>query len=216
MNENIIRQMKFWDKDARNFDAIYSHRKGRLGNFLDSLFRWDMYERYNYTMWNAEPIRNRTFLDIGCGTGRYSLEFARRGASKVIGLDISQKMINICNQRAQDEGLGDITSFIGSDLLGFCTQDKFDVCIGIGLFDYIKEPVSVISKMRESIQDRAIMSFPKFGTWRAPVRKARLSLKGCHVYFYTLKKLEKMLKMAGFKRYNLQEIGQLYCVTAFV
>lgn len=212
----INRQMKFWDREAHSFDAIYSHKKNRLGVFLDSVFRWDMYERYKYTMEHSEPIKSRSFLDVGCGTGMYSLEFARRGASKVVGLDIAQEMISICEKRARDEGLGDSTSFIMSDLLEFRSQEKFDVSIGIGLFDYIEEPVSVISKMRESIQDRAIMSFPKFWTWRAPVRKARLNLKRCDVHFYTLKTLDKMLKLAGFKRYKVQEIGQLYCVTAFV
>ncbi len=212
----ITRQMKFWDREAHSFDAIYSHKKNRFGVFLDSVFRWDMYERYKYTMEHSEPIKSRSFLDVGCGTGMYSLEFARRGASKVVGLDIAQEMISICQKRARDEGLGDSTSFIMSDLLEFHTQEKFDVSIGIGLFDYIKDPISVIVKMRESIQDRAIMSFPKFWTWRAPVRKARLSLKGCDVHFYTLKKIDKMLKLAGFKRYKVQEIGQLYCVTAFV
>ncbi len=212
----ITRQMKFWDREAHSFDAIYSHKKNRFGVFLDSVFRWDMYERYKYTMEHSEPIRSRSFLDVGCGTGMYSLEFARRGASKVVGLDISQKMISICEGRARDEGLGDSTSFIISDLLEFRTQEKFDVSIGIGLFDYIENPISVISKMRESIQDRAIMSFPKFWTWRAPVRKARLSLKRCDVHFYTIKKIDKILKLAGFKKYKVQEIGQLYCVTAFV
>jgi cyclopropane fatty-acyl-phospholipid synthase-like methyltransferase len=167
-------------------------------------------------MANSEPIRNRSFLDVGCGTGMYSLEFARRGAAKVVGLDISQEMLNICEKRARDEGLGNRTSFVLSDLLEFHAQDKFDVSIGIGLFDYIKDPIPVMSKIRECTRDRAIMTFPKFGTWRSPVRKVRLALKRCDVYFYTLKRLEETMKMAGFKKYDIQKIGQLYCVTAFV
>lgn len=218
MNNKISIQKNFWDKEANTFDAIYSHKKSKLGNFLDSIFRWDMYARFDYTMENSQPIQNRTFLDVGCGTGYYSLELARRDARKVIGIDISEIMVKICQQRAANaakEQLGDRCFFIQTDLIEYQPDSKFDVCIGIGLFDYIKEPLPVLMKMRECVQDKVIMSFPRFWTWRAPVRKIRLGLKQCDVYFYTKARIDSLLKKAGFKRYNIQKIGQLYCVSAF-
>ena len=39
--------------------------------------------------------------------------------------------------------------------------------------------------MRELSKDKAILAFPRFWTWRAPVRKVRLNARGCDVYFYT-------------------------------
>jgi hypothetical protein len=69
--------------------------------------------------------------------------------------------------------------------------------------------------MRESVSDRAVLSFPRFWTWRAPVRKLRLGLKGCDVYFYTVTEIDRLLKAAGFARYEIESVGQLHCVTAF-
>lgn len=43
-------------------------------------------------------------LDVGCGTGRYALKLARRGAS-VTALDQSPEMLTVARQAAQQEGL---------------------------------------------------------------------------------------------------------------
>lgn len=43
-------------------------------------------------------------LDVGCGTGGFSLEFARRGV-EVIGVDPSSGMLNLAKQKAVEQGL---------------------------------------------------------------------------------------------------------------
>ncbi|MCK4334408.1 methyltransferase domain-containing protein [candidate division WOR-3 bacterium] len=213
--DEIVTQKDFWDREADNFDSIYSHEKSRMSNFLDKIFRWDMYARYKYTLKNSQPISGKTFLDVGCGSGRYSLELARRNAKQVVGIDVSGNMIETCKRRSAEEGLSDRTLFVQADLLGYDLEHKVDVCIGIGLFDYVKDPLPVLKKMRESSEHRAIVSFPRAWTWRVPLRKSRLWLKGCPVYFYTKSKVDELLNQAGFKGYELAKIGQLYCVTAF-
>jgi hypothetical protein len=100
-------------------------------------------------------------------------------------------------------------------LLAYQQAAQFDVCIGIGLFDYIREPLPVLAKMRSVITDRAVISLPLQWTWRAPVRKMRLSLRGCDVFFYSLERVTELLQQAGFRRHEVERVGQLYCVTAF-
>lgn len=216
MNKDLLKQKDYWDGQVNDFDSIYARSKSRFDNWIDATFRWDMYARFDYAMENSEPIQGRTFLDVGCGTGRYALEFARRGARRVVGIDIAEKMLAVCEQRAREARLEDRCTFIHADLTQYSFDSKFEVCVGMGLFDYIREPLPVLTKMREVTSDRAIMSFPRFWTWRAPVRKVRLALRGCDVYFYTKERLGALLKQAGFKRYALSRVGQLYCVTAFV
>lgn len=216
MNQDLLRQKDYWDREVDDLDSIYARSKSRFSNWIDATFRWDMYARFDYTMENAEPIQGRSFLDVGCGTGRYALEFARRGARRVVGIDIAENMLAVCEKRAREAHLDDRCAFLRTDLTQYTPDEPFDVCIGIGLFDYIREPLPVLSKMREVVTDRAIMSLPRFWTWRAPVRRARLALRGCDVYFYTTGRIDALLKQAGFKRYTLKQVGQLYCVTAFV
>ena len=215
MNIDIMRQRDYWNKEVRVFDSIYSHEKSKLGNILDSVFRWDMYKRYEYSLENAEPIQERTFLDVGCGTGRYALDLARRNALKVVGIDISDSMIQVCQQRARIENLHDRTMFLQTDLLEYRPETKFDVTIGIGLFDYIKDPLSILGKMHQVTNSCVILSFPRMWSLRAPIRKIRLMLKGCDVYFYDLKGITKLLGDAGFGKFKCRRIGQLFCVTAF-
>ena len=216
MNNEIQAQRAFWNSEADAFQRIYTHRKSKLSNALDHVFRKDMYERFTFTIANCEPIEGRTFLDVGCGNALYSLELARRGAAKVVGIDIAEVMIGLCRKSSDDQNLSDRCSFLQTDLLDYKPESSFDVSFGIGLFDYISNPLPVLKKMREVSTDKVIGSFPRLWTWRAPVRKARLTAKGCAVYFYSKPRLEKLLREAGFSRWRIDKVGKLYCVVAHV
>ena len=216
MNNEIQAQRAFWNSEADAFQSIYTHRKSKFFNTLDQIFRKDMYERYQFTIANCEPVKGRTFLDVGCGNALYSLELARKGAAKVVGIDIAEVMIGLCKKSAEAENLSDVCTFIQTDLLEYKPDQKFDVSFGIGLFDYIKNPLPVLTKMREVSTDKAIMAFPRLYTWRAPVRKVRLTLKGCDVYFYSAARINQLMKDAGFSRHELTKVGKLYCVIGYV
>lgn len=216
MNNELQAQRAFWNSEADAFQRIYTHRKSSFANALDRVFRKDMYERFVFTIENCEPIRNRTFLDVGCGNGLYSLELARKGAAKVVGIDIAEVMIGLCKQSSENENLSDRCTFIQTDLLDYKPESTFDVSFGIGLFDYISDPLPVLKKMREVSTDKAIMAFPRLWTWRAPVRKVRLARKGCPVFFYSAARINQLMRDAGFSRHTLTRVGKLYCVVAHV
>lgn len=215
MNNELQAQRAFWNSEADAFQRIYTHRKSKFANTLDQIFRKDMYERFVFTIEHCEPIKGRTFLDVGCGNALYSLELARKGAAKVVGIDISEVMIGLCKKSAENENLADVCTFIQTDLLDYKPGSTYDVSFGIGLFDYISNPLPVLKRMREVSTDKAIMAFPRLWTWRAPVRKVRLARKGCDVFFYSKAKIEKLLRDAGFSRQEIVKVGKLYCVVAY-
>jgi 2-polyprenyl-3-methyl-5-hydroxy-6-metoxy-1,4-benzoquinol methylase len=216
VSEEIAAQREYWNNEADAFQRIYTHRKSKLSNVLDSVFRKDMYERYLFTLKHCEPIKDRTFLDVGCGNGLYSLELARRGARKVVGLDISEVMIGLCKDASARDHLEDRCFFEQTDLLANEDESKFDVSFGIGLFDYIKDPLPVLKAMRKRTTDKAIAAFPRYWTWRAPIRKVRLNVRGCDVFFYTKPKIKDLLDQAGFARHEIYTVGKLYCVVAYL
>lgn len=43
-------------------------------------------------------IKGKTILDIGCGYGHNSVSFAQNGAKKVVGIDLSQKMLEVAEK----------------------------------------------------------------------------------------------------------------------
>ena len=80
MSIELQKQSHFWDTEIQSFDAIYTHRKSYINTLMDKVFRKDMYQRFEFTINHSDPIEGRTFLDVGCGTALYSVEFARKGA----------------------------------------------------------------------------------------------------------------------------------------
>jgi 2-polyprenyl-3-methyl-5-hydroxy-6-metoxy-1,4-benzoquinol methylase len=215
MKDEILSQRDYWNREAAAFEQIYSHKKSGFWNLLDRVFRKDMFERFAFTIRHCAPIEGRTFLDVGCGSGQYSIELARKGAAKVVGIDIAENMLQRCRTLAEQSGAQDRCAFIHTDLLQYKPEAPYDVSIGIGLFDYIRDPLPVLQKMREVTRDKAILSFPRLWTWRAPVRKVRLALRGCSVYFYSRKHIAALLSEAGFAKVAFEKVGKLYCVSAF-
>jgi SAM-dependent methyltransferase len=171
-----------------------------------------MYERFAFTMEHSAPVEGKTFLDVGCGSGVYSVELAKSRARHVTGIDISPAMLELSRARAEREGVGARCTFVQSDLLAFPADERVDVTIGIGLFDYIRDPLPVLSAMRRITSDTAILSFPRLWTWRAPIRKMRLTLRGCEVYFYSKKRVTELLRDAGFSDITVTKVGKLHCV----
>jgi 2-polyprenyl-3-methyl-5-hydroxy-6-metoxy-1,4-benzoquinol methylase len=207
-------QARFWDHESQAFDAIYSHRKTALSNLLDRIFRKDMYDRFQFAIDHCQPIANRSVLDLGCGSGRYAVALAKAGASRVLGIDIAPRMLELARSLAAEQGVADRCSFEHTDVLSLDAGSKFDFILGIGLFDYIRDPLPALTKIRDLTAGRAIISFPRLMTWRALPRKVRLSLRGCDVYFYTRSAILKHLKDAGFAVSAIQKVGKLDCVVA--
>lgn len=215
MTKELIQQRNYWNKTSENFQSIYTKKKNKLMLLLDRIFRKDMFERFVYTIENCKPVEGRTYLDIGCGAGNFSIELAKLGAEKVIGIDIAEKMIDISKNEALKNNVDDKCDFMITDLLKFEPETKIHTSFGIGLFDYIKNPLPIISKMYNISEEKAIFAFPRLFTWRMPIRKVRLTLKNCNVYFYSKKRVEYLLKNAGFKNYKIDKVGKLFCVVGY-
>lgn len=50
-------------------------------------------------------VKGKSVLDLGCGYGKNCLEFVKNGASKVVGIDISQKMLEIAENEFANENI---------------------------------------------------------------------------------------------------------------
>jgi 2-polyprenyl-3-methyl-5-hydroxy-6-metoxy-1,4-benzoquinol methylase len=78
-----------------------------------------------------------TILDVGCGTGRHSIEFARRGY-EVTGLDLSTGMLDVARENAASASVE--VTWIQADATNFSLETKFDfgLCLcegGVGLIE---------------------------------------------------------------------------------
>ena len=94
-----------------------------------------------------------SFLDVGCGTGRHSLELARRGY-EVTGLDISENMLQEGRNIAREEGLD--VDFIHADAVDFTMEKSFDGCIclcegAFGLLSIDEDPFERDRKILQNV-----------------------------------------------------------------
>jgi SAM-dependent methyltransferase len=67
-------------------------------------------------------------LDMACGTGRHSLELARRGHD-VVGTDISPDLLAIAEADAEAESLS--ASFVAADLRELDFSEEFDLVLNL-------------------------------------------------------------------------------------
>lgn len=67
------------------------------------------------------------WLDLGCGTGKMTLELARRGRD-MTGIDYSPEMLNVARELADEEGLSNIL-WLCQDIRDFELYGTVDVCI---------------------------------------------------------------------------------------
>jgi 2-polyprenyl-3-methyl-5-hydroxy-6-metoxy-1,4-benzoquinol methylase len=208
----------YFDKSACTFDTFYDHKRNWFMQWVDRKFRSDVFERYRLTFQTIEPLKDKTVLDIGCGSGPYAVEAARRGSKRVTGLDMAQGMIDLSRQRAAAAGVADKCDFILGTFPENSLQETFDYAIVMGVMDYIAEPSVFLSALARRVRLLAVLSFPSRHWLRTPLRKLRYWLKRCPVYFYEPLQIEKLSKAAGFSNTKIEKIpgaGMDYFVTLF-
>jgi SAM-dependent methyltransferase len=136
---------------------------------------------------------------------------AQRGA-RVTGLDFAPQMLDLARELVKQQRVADRCNFVLSDILDWKTSDQFDLVIAIGFWDYVADPLERLKVIRGITRDRFLSAWPRAGTIRAAIRKRRLRVAGCPVYFWTHAQVEDYLTKAGFSIESSEIYGQLFCV----
>lgn len=75
------------------------------------------------------PPEGARVLDLACGTGRHSLELARRGFD-VVGVDIAPDLLEVANRDSEESGVDNV-SFLEEDLRQLGFDEEFDVVLNL-------------------------------------------------------------------------------------
>ena len=100
-------------------------------------------------------------LDVGCGTGRHSIELAKRGYS-VLGIDLSYSMLEKARQKANLENL-DIV-FLQQDARTLKFKQEFDLVImlcegGFPLMETYEMNFEILKSASNALKDRGKFIF---------------------------------------------------------
>ena len=100
-----------------------------------------------------EPVHS--VLEVGCGTGNYTVPVARR-CKRMVAVDSSPEMLQYLRQRLSQEELWNVQIRLGHLPEGLGVAEKFDVVLAVGVLNYVEG-------LEESL--RVLASALKLGGW---------------------------------------------------
>lgn len=106
-------QSNFWDKKSKS----YSKFDGKLNDFQKNFF--NILSDFNVN------FENKTIVDIGCGTGIYTLNLAKI-CKNIIGIDSSTGMLSELNKKIEEFKFDNVKTILSS-FDDFNTNYKFDI-----------------------------------------------------------------------------------------
>lgn len=100
-------------------------------------------------------------LDVGCGTGRHSIELSKRGY-KVTGIDLSEAQLRKAKEKAQANQLS--IEFLQHDARNLPFENQFDVAImlcegGFPLMETDEMNYEILKNVTKSLKKSAKMIF---------------------------------------------------------
>ena len=205
---------KHFNKKAQAFDSIYSGEKNIFWRFLDKKLRWDMEKRLQRTLEECGDVTGKTIIDIGCGSGRFMKALQKKRPKMILGIDFAPNMIIMAQKILNKNNPGSPCRFVIGDFDQMQFKSNFDIALAIGLFDYIADPSPLLSKIARITDGKFIATFPRAGTLRSTLRRLRLKLQSCPVNFFTIDKVNHLIKKAGFSQMKYEIFGQLIFITA--
>jgi len=185
---------------AQQFDDLYEDERR-----LVRLLRPGLYRRRQLAVDTARCYGAPRVLDVGCGSGRIGEFVLEAGASRYVGVDFSEPMIELARTRLN--AFAERAELITDDFLTASIEGPFDVVLALGLFDYLPNPSDFMRRMFDLCVPGGAMvgSFPAWSLVKGPVRKVRYEWIGdCPIFNYDRSELERMLGETGFEQVEVQ------------
>ncbi|WBH18147.1 TIGR04290 family methyltransferase [Sphingomonas radiodurans] len=112
------------------------------------------YPRFKFERFAAAlptDLSGKSVLDIGCNAGFYSVEMARRGATRVVGIDSDDRYLAQARLVADALGYGEIEFRNLSVYDVAALGERFDLVIFMGVFYHLRHPLLALDLIREHV-----------------------------------------------------------------
>lgn len=127
--------MAIFDDKAIDYDVWYKNKMGKFADDVETKLAFSVFT----------PTEGMRVLDVGCGTGNFSIKLAEMGC-KVIGVDVSEEMLKIAREKIREKGLN--IEFHQIDVYDISFNDnEFDAVFSMAAFEFIKEPKQAYNEM---------------------------------------------------------------------
>ncbi len=168
-----------------------------------------------------ERWRGKRVLEVGCGIGTDSINFARAGA-RLTAVDLSGESLRIAMQRAEVMGVADRIEFVqanAEELTSAVTGEPYDLVYSFGVIHHTPRPERALAEMRALIAPGGTLKLMVYHRrswkvfwivaaqergrfWKTDelVAKHSEAQTGCPVTFsYTRREGHELVARAGFR-----------------
>lgn len=114
-----------------------------------------------------ERWRGKKVLEIGCGIGTDTVNFARHGA-EVTAVDLSATSLEVARQRVDVYGLADrVRFFSGSaeELTSFVPRQTYDLIYSFGVIHHTPRPERVLAEARQYAASGSTLKIMVYHRW---------------------------------------------------
>jgi ubiquinone/menaquinone biosynthesis C-methylase UbiE len=228
MTKSIIDVKDFWNKRPCNLK--HSNKSiGALEYFKEVEFRKYYVERHivkfaNFPKWTT----GKKVLEIGCGLGTDTINFARSGAD-VVAIELSEKSIELAKIRAKLYHVENKIDFIVGnveELSSFLPVQTFDLVYSFGVLHHTPNPEKAIIEIEKYMNKDStlkimlynklswkvfwiLIKYGKGAFWKLDklISEYSEAQNGCPVtYTYTKKSVEKLLENFDIKSIKIEHI----------
>lgn len=180
----------FYDFIAGSYDSERSARRLSPAAAAESA----LFEK------NYLPLisRDHRVLEIGAGTGIYTIPLARR-CREITAIELSQNMVTVLKNKASREGLSNII-FMNRDISDITPADQYDSVCAFSSFEYITDLGNLIRNLSMSIRPGGIIYFTTAhrSFFRFFTQIGNALRQGLWLHARTKNEVRKILSRSGF------------------
>ena len=101
-------------------------------------------------------LKDKTILDLGCGVGGHCFEFVNAGAKKVVGIDISKKMLEV----AEKENHHSKITYLNLPMESLSQiSEKFDLVVSSLAIHYVKDFEKLVGDVFNLLNENGLFVF---------------------------------------------------------
>lgn len=217
---------KYWN--ARPCNLKHSTKPQGTKEYFDEVEKRKFFvEPHLIDFADFPSVKGKKVLEIGCGLGTTTINFAKAGAKKVTAVDLSDKSIALAKQRAEVNQLSNCVEFYNTnaeELSKALPKEQYDLIFSFGVIHHTPHPEKVLQELHKFLETNGtlkimvyyryswkvlwiLMKYGKFQFWKLSKLVATYSeaQTGCPItYMYSKKQAKKLLNSNGFKIVNSQ------------
>lgn len=186
-------KIKYFEEEAQTYDETRSQKMK---------FLWE--KELEIVSYLCGDVKEKQVLEVGGGTGRFSIELAKKGAN-ITSLDPAKAMLTVTREKITKNGIIDRVSLIRANGNNLPFKDSsFDIIVCMHVLKHLSTYKEVLNEMERVTKQEGfiIVNFPNTLSFYLPAAICsnilRIFRKNAYFGFFTKREVRKILDSTGF------------------